>query len=118
MQNFTEKVLRGVMAPPIEMLTKDGFDLQWGTNVVGPYLFTKSLIPALLAGVATSSDGHARVITTSSSVAYLETLHWDTFKDGLARRKMSPTALYHQSKLVRGLTRYKSDCTHADPAGI
>lgn len=25
------------MAPPIDQLTPDGFDLQWGTNVVGAY---------------------------------------------------------------------------------
>jgi retinol dehydrogenase-12 len=26
---------RGVMVPPIEMTTSDGYDLQWGTNVLG-----------------------------------------------------------------------------------
>ena len=91
----------GVMAPPLDLLTKDGFDLQWGTNVVGPYYFTKLLLPSLSAAAATSPDGHSRVITTSSSVAYLDTLYWDTFKDGPARRKRSTEALYHQSKLVR-----------------
>lgn len=25
----------GVMTPPIEQTTKDGFDLQFGTNVIG-----------------------------------------------------------------------------------
>ncbi|KAI0072729.1 hypothetical protein K474DRAFT_1711328 [Panus rudis PR-1116 ss-1] len=42
-------------------LTEEGFDIQWGTNVVGPYLFTKSLLPALLAGAAQSPDKKARV---------------------------------------------------------
>jgi retinol dehydrogenase 12 len=27
----------GVMAPPVEQLTKDGYDLQFGTNVLGVY---------------------------------------------------------------------------------
>ena len=35
---------RGVMVPPHNQLTEDGYDLQWGTNVIGslnspnPYL--------------------------------------------------------------------------------
>ena len=89
------------MWPALDALTEDGYDLQWGTNVVGHWLLTELLMPALLAGVKTSPDHHARVITTSSSGAYLETLHWDTFKDTPARRKMTDQMLYFQSKLVR-----------------
>ena len=61
------------MAPPLDLLSKDGFDLQWGTNVVGHWYFATLLMPALLAGVASSPDGHARVVTTSSGGAYLNT---------------------------------------------
>ena len=93
----------GVMWPPVDQLTKDGYDLQWGTNVVGHWYLTELLMPALLAGVKTSPDQHARVVTTASSGAYLNTLHWDTFKDTPARRKMSTEALYYQSKHVRVL---------------
>ena len=88
------------MWPPVDMLTKDGYDLQWGTNVVGHFYFTELLMPALIAGAATSPDHHARVITTSSSGAYGETLHFETFKDGPARRKMTTEKLYYQSKHV------------------
>nr|VWO99675.1 Alpha-crystallin (Acr) (14 kDa antigen) (16 kDa antigen) (HSP 16.3) (Nox16) [Ganoderma boninense] len=88
----------GVMWPPIDMLTEDGYDLQWGTNVVGHYYFTELLMPALLAGVKSSPDQHARVVTTSSSGAYFDTLHWDTFKDTPERKKQTPQALYFQSK--------------------
>ena len=89
------------MFPPIDQLTKDGYDLQWGTNVVGPFLFTELLMPALIEGVKTSPDHHARVIVVSSSGAYADVLHWDTFKDTPARRKMTDQMLYFQSKLVR-----------------
>ena len=89
------------MGPPIEQLTADGYDLQWGTNVVGHFYFTELLMSALLAGAQTSPDKHARVVTTSSSGAYLDTLHWETFKDSPERRKKSTQALYHQSKHVR-----------------
>ncbi|TBU43685.1 NAD(P)-binding protein [Dichomitus squalens] len=88
----------GVMWPPLDELTKDGYDLQWGTNVVGHFYFTELLMPALLAGVKTSPDHHARVITTASSGAYLETLHFETFRDGPERRKLSTEALYYQTK--------------------
>ena len=105
------------MIPPIELTTADGYDLQFGTNVVGalpsttrfwhrvtdgsgPFYFTQLLMPALVAGSKTSPDHHARIVITSSSAAYLDTLHWDTFKDGPARRKQQPKNLYAQSKLV------------------
>ncbi|PIL34954.1 hypothetical protein GSI_02741 [Ganoderma sinense ZZ0214-1] len=88
----------GVMWTPIDQLSEDGYDLQWGTNVVGHYYFSKLLMPALFAGAQTSPDHHARVITTSSSGAYLQTLEYDTFRDGPARRKLGTTQLYYQSK--------------------
>ncbi|KAI1782789.1 NAD(P)-binding protein [Ganoderma leucocontextum] len=88
----------GVMFPPIKQLTKDGYDLQWGTNVVGPFLFTELLMPALIEGVKTSPDHHARIIVVSSSAAYGDTLHWDTFKDTPTRLKSTPKGLYYQSK--------------------
>jgi len=90
----------GVMTPPADMVTKDGYDLQFGTNVVGHFLFTELLMPALLAGVQTSPDHHARVVTTSSSAAYLYTLNWDAFRDGPVRKKMSIQYLYAQSKFA------------------
>ena len=38
----------GVMAAPVEMKTSNGYDVQFGTNVLGHYLFTMSLLPVLL----------------------------------------------------------------------
>ncbi|KAI0961006.1 hypothetical protein AcV7_000228 [Taiwanofungus camphoratus] len=90
----------GVMTPPRELVTADGYDLQFGTNVIGHFLFTELLMPALIAGKDTSPDKHARVITTSSAGAYPGSLHWDTFKDDPARRKMTTYSLYYQSKFA------------------
>jgi retinol dehydrogenase 12 len=87
------------MIPPVEQLTKDGFDLQFGTNVVGHYLFTKLLITALRS--AAHNGGHARVIHTSSSAAYMGAIDFDTFTDGPKRKKLGTQGLYSQSKLVR-----------------
>lgn len=53
----------GVMAAPADQLTKDGYDLQFGTNVLGHFHFTMLLLPALLATpnprvINVSSRGH------------------------------------------------------------
>lgn len=50
----------GVMAPP-QRSTKDGFELQMGTNHVGHFAFVGQVLPALLA-----TPRGARVVTTSS----------------------------------------------------
>ncbi|KAF7789133.1 hypothetical protein EIP86_000068 [Pleurotus ostreatoroseus] len=89
----------GIMFCPVELLTADGYDMQFGTNVLGHFFFTELLMPALEEAAKSSPDGHARIVTTSSSGAYLDTLHWDTFRDNLAaRKKLGTQNLYFQSK--------------------
>src|ERR1700760_3566899 len=39
----------GVMIPPQGSLTKQGYELQLGTNCVGPFLFTRCLEPLLVS---------------------------------------------------------------------
>ncbi|KAG8975852.1 hypothetical protein FRB90_009407 [Tulasnella sp. 427] len=90
----------GVMVPPADQLTADGYDLQFGTNVLGHAHFTLCLLPVLLEGARTSSDGKARVINTASNAADLiNKLDYDTFRDGPKRKKMGRMDLYNQSKL-------------------
>ncbi|KAG1844696.1 hypothetical protein F4604DRAFT_1937386 [Suillus subluteus] len=90
----------GVMTPPMEMLTDDGYDLQFGTNVLGHFYFTKTIMPALLAGASQSPDGTARIVNTSSNAHWLSSLDYNTFKDSPARQKKSAMNLYGQSKLA------------------
>ena len=96
-------VHRGVMLVPVNHLSKDGYDLQWATNVLGHFYLTELLVPTLIAGVSSSPDHHARVVTTASSGAYFGRIRWDTLKDSPARRQLRlyPQDLYFQSKLVR-----------------
>lgn len=79
----------------------DGYDLQFGTNVLGHAHLTLCLLPALLAGAKSSSDGKARVINTASNAATLiDKIDFDTIRDGPKRQKLGRVNLYHQSKLV------------------
>ncbi|THH10679.1 hypothetical protein EW146_g8297 [Bondarzewia mesenterica] len=88
----------GVMWTDVSQLTKDGYDLQFGTNCLGHALLTLRLIPALLAGARSSPDAKARVVTTASLAAYLDVIHWGTFRPGPERDKLDTYALYNQSK--------------------
>ncbi|KAG6890599.1 hypothetical protein C0995_006575 [Termitomyces sp. Mi166 len=89
---------RGVMMSPPELLTKQGYDLQFGTNVLGHFYLTRLLLPALLAGTKSSPDGKARVVHTSSSSHLSGGLDFNTFKDSPKRRKTFKYFLYAQSK--------------------
>lgn len=70
-------------------------------SLEGPFFLTKLLMPAILAGKETHPDHHSRIITVSSSASHLcGGIKFDTFKDGPARRKLSPMEHYSQTKLV------------------
>ncbi|KDR82951.1 hypothetical protein GALMADRAFT_238648 [Galerina marginata CBS 339.88] len=90
----------GVMAPPVGEITAQDYDLQFGTNVLGHFYFTKLLLPALLAGAKASPDGKARVVNTSSSTSlFVSGIDFNTLKDTPARKKKLTSTLYSQSKL-------------------
>jgi len=89
------------MHPPVHQFTEDGFDLQFGTNVLGHAHLTLCLIPELLAGAKSSPDGKARVVNTSSVVAYMNPkplLKLDAVRDGPVRNTLARTDLYAHSK--------------------
>ena len=94
------RLFRGVMRPPIEQLTADGYDLQFGTNVLGHFYFTKLLLPTLLSTAKVAPDGHVRIVTVSSSGHMFAKLNFNTFKDGPARKAVGSDMLYMQSKIV------------------
>ena len=56
----------GVSLPPAGSRSKQDHELQLATNCLGPYLFTKLLLPQLQAAVQTSIPGSVRVVWTSS----------------------------------------------------
>jgi retinol dehydrogenase 12 len=61
----------GVMIPPDGMKTAQGYDLQLGTNCVGPFLLTQLLTPVLVQTAKTEPAGAVRVVWVSSMAADL-----------------------------------------------
>ncbi|KIK97831.1 hypothetical protein PAXRUDRAFT_9936, partial [Paxillus rubicundulus Ve08.2h10] len=88
----------GVMNSPVEMITDDGYDLQFGTNVLGHFYLTKLLLPILISTAKSSPEGTVRVVNTASNGHLLGGLEFDTFKDGPKRRADETNRLYGQSK--------------------
>jgi NAD(P)-dependent dehydrogenase (short-subunit alcohol dehydrogenase family) len=59
----------GVMLPPQGSKTKQGYELQLGTNTVAPFLFTRLLTPLLQQTSKTQPTGAVRVVWVASSAA-------------------------------------------------
>jgi len=81
----------GVMAPPTRLATADGFELQFGSNFLGPFALTLRLLPLLLAAPA------PRVATMSSGTANFGRIHFDDLQ---WERSYRSTTSYAQSKLA------------------
>jgi NAD(P)-dependent dehydrogenase (short-subunit alcohol dehydrogenase family) len=81
----------GVMTPPTRMTTADGFELQFGSNYLGPFALTMRLLPLLLAAPA------PRVVTMSSGMANMGRIDFDDLQ---FERRYRPIAAYSQSKLA------------------
>jgi len=97
------------MVPPLEMVTTQGYDLQFGTNVVGHYLLTNLLL-SVVESTAKEAGYPGRVVEVSSIMHILSgdpIIHFETLKDGPARKTRTPEALYSQSKSVSSLARLR-----------
>jgi NAD(P)-dependent dehydrogenase (short-subunit alcohol dehydrogenase family) len=81
----------GVMAPPRRFTTTDGFELQFGSNVLGPFALTLRLLPLLLAAPA------PRVVAMSSGAAHMGRIRFDDLQGA---RHYSAWGAYGQSKLA------------------
>ncbi|KAJ7659295.1 NAD(P)-binding protein [Mycena polygramma] len=98
----------GVMASPNALLTHEGYDLQFGVNVLGHFYLTQLLLPCLIAGAKSSPDQVARIVNTSSQTHILGKINFDALTDTPTRSKMSPDDLYAQSKFANVV--YSSEC--------
>ena len=81
----------GVMAPPKRMTTDDGFELQFGSNHLGPFALTGQLLAMLRAAE------HPRVTSTSSLAARAGRINWDDLQ---SVERYVPFGAYGLSKLA------------------
>lgn len=83
----------GVMQPPERQVTRDGFELQFGTNHLGHFALTLGLLPLL-------RKGGARVTHQTSIAARSATINWDDLN---WERSYDVMKAYSQSKLAVAL---------------
>lgn len=90
----------GVMTPPQRQETRDGFELQFGTNHLGHFALTGHLLPLLRA------VDSARVVTVSSLAATQGKLD---FGDANAQRGYKPMHSYGIAKLAQLMFAFELD---------
>jgi hypothetical protein len=97
----------GVMQVPIELTTKQGYDMSFGTNCLGHYYLTALLLP-LLISTAAETGSPSRVVDVSSDGHNMncgrgdKIIQYETLNDGEERRSKGSMQLYTQSKSVSG----------------
>ena len=87
----------GVMRPPKRRETRDGFELQFGTNVLGHFALTCLLMPALEMARGARIVDAPRIVTLSSLASRRGRIDFDDLQ---ATSRYSPTQAYAQSKLA------------------
>ena len=99
----------GVMYPP-KRLTKDGFELQFGTNHLGAFALTGLLLENLLPVEGSRVVAVASVAHKIQAAIHFDDLQWE--------RKYNRVAAYGQSKLSNLLFTYELNrrlAAHDDP---
>jgi NAD(P)-dependent dehydrogenase (short-subunit alcohol dehydrogenase family) len=86
----------GVMAPKRRLQTRDGFEIQFGTNVLGHFVLTALLLLALVRA-AVNHPQRPRVVTLSSIAHKQGRLNFDDLQSA---KNYGPMVAYRQSKLA------------------
>jgi len=94
-----------VMCTPVDRLTDQGHELQFGTNVLGHFYLTQCLLPVLTTTAKKAPEKTVRVVNVSSIGHYFgvpEGIRWTTLGRGddsvEEREKLGPVKLFGQSK--------------------
>ncbi|KAE9390057.1 NAD(P)-binding protein [Gymnopus androsaceus JB14] len=121
----------GVMVPPVEQLTAQGFDLQFGVNALAHFVLIQQLLPLLKS--TSNSVNETRIVWVSSSVQYFfrnPPVKYENLRDTPSRTRLGTQQLYCQSKFITELLGYhlakvlEEDqtsnviCIHLDPGNI
>lgn len=91
---------------PRRQETKDGFELQFGTNVLGHFALTGLLLPALeqAAARATVESERPRVVTVTSSSHRRARIDFDDLQ---SKQRYNPKVVYDRSKLANLLFSFE-----------
>jgi NAD(P)-dependent dehydrogenase (short-subunit alcohol dehydrogenase family) len=95
----------GVMAPKQRQQTVDGFEVQFGTNVLGHFVLTAVLLPALVRAAAGGAD-RPRVVTLASIAHKQGRLNFDDLQ---SEKSYGPMVAYRQSKLADLMFAFELD---------
>ncbi|KAK4493937.1 hypothetical protein PRZ48_015123 [Zasmidium cellare] len=107
----------GAIQTPVRSRTKQGIELQMGTNVLGHLLFTKHLEPVLRRTAQNAPPGRVRVTWASSIIASMKAPEGGIAfsADGTPKVLGDPVSDYAQSKAANYLlAREFSKRLHAD----
>ncbi|KAK6462550.1 short-chain alcohol dehydrogenase [Scheffersomyces coipomensis] len=109
----------GVMTPPEGSVTKQGFELQLGTNNFGPHLLQKFLDPLIIKTSKKNKAGVSRIVWVSSSAQYLSSKGGLFYSDPNFRNtKASAAGKYGQSKAINVLQAKGWNNAHPDGSNI
>ncbi len=95
----------GVMAPPERLETADGFEMQFGTNVLGHFALTGLLLPALELAARQSAE-RPRIVTIASIAHKRGQIH---LSDLQSSQEYAPMRAYQQSKLANLMLAFELD---------
>ncbi|KAF2654367.1 NAD(P)-binding protein [Lophiostoma macrostomum CBS 122681] len=95
----------GIMRPPKGSTSAQGYDLQLGTNVYGPFLLAVLLLPLLKETARTAQAGSVRVLWAGSTAVDLSAPKEgiEFAGDGTVRGDLDPGTMYGASKAANVL---------------
>ncbi|KAK3067764.1 short-chain alcohol dehydrogenase [Teratosphaeriaceae sp. CCFEE 6253] len=110
----------GVMTPPKGAVTAQGYELQMGTNCLGPLLFTQLLTPLLRKTAAASPPGSVRVTWAASLATSFSPPGGVTLDASTGGPKVfgDRHTDYAQTKAGNALLAREYQARHGDAAGI
>lgn len=89
----------GISVPPAGSKSAQGFDLQMAVNVLGPFLFSKLLLPQLRAAAADSPTASVRTVWAASYLVDAQAPKGGLSSDLLNNLPRDPQKCYAISKL-------------------
>ncbi|KAJ3730641.1 NAD(P)-binding protein [Lentinula raphanica] len=95
-----EKFLRSD-GSPIDQLTAQGYDLQFGVNALGHFLLIQKLLPMLKT--TSNSLSETRIVWVASSAQFYfksPPINYENLTDTPSRKKLGAQGLYCQSKFI------------------